>query len=120
MRSVFVAALLCLALPAAAQQAGTVSFGAPTTGGAPSGCRLFRDTTALGTVTSGQSVPNLFPAASGTWTFGVECFNASGAGPRVDTRVTLGPPLPGAPVQIVITAPCLSAVPPTCAITVTP
>ena|SRR5688572_6752163 len=118
MRLIAAGLLLCLAMPAFAQQSGTVTFGAPTTGGAPTGYRLYRDGTLVGPVTSGQTVANLFPANTGTWVFAVEAFNATGAGPRVSTTVTLGPPLPGPVINVVIDAPCAKANPPTCVITV--
>jgi len=119
MRLLAVVAVL-VALPAFSQQAGTVTFGAPTTGGAPTGYRLYRDNVLVGPVTSGQTVANLFPANVGTWAFAVEAFNAAGAGPRLSTTVTLGVPAPGVPVSIVITAPCANATPPTCTISVNP
>jgi hypothetical protein len=121
MRFIFAAvALLALSVPALAQQAGSVTFSPPTTGGAPTGYRLYRDNTLIGPVTSGQAIPALFPANTGSWVFAVEAFNATGAGARSAVTATLGPVVPGAPVQITITAPCASANPPTCVITVTP
>ena len=117
------AVLLLVSFPVLAQQAGTVTFGAPTTGGAPTGYRLYRDGTQVGTtVTSGQTVANLFPTNTGTWVIGVEAFNTAGAGPRVTRTVTLGPVIqpPGPIPTITITAPCATAVPATCVITVVP
>jgi hypothetical protein len=118
MRLMLALAALLLGLPALAQQAGTVSFGAPTTGGTPSGYRLYRDNVLVGPVASGQTIANLFPANVGSWAFTVEAFNTTGPGPRASVTVSLGPPIPGAPVQIVITAPCVAAG--TCVITVAP
>ena len=119
---IVVAVLLLVSFPSFAQQAGTVSFDPPNTGGAPTGYRLYRDNVLVGPVTSGQTVPNLFPANTGTWVIAVEAFNTAGPGPRSSKTVTLSPPLqpPGAPLNIVIVAPCASATPPTCVITVTP
>ena len=124
----YLAGLLALvALPAFAQQSGTVTFGAPTTGGTPAGYRLYRDTTLVGPVTSGQTITNLFPANAGTWTYAVESHNAAcgttglPACPRVSVTYTLGPPPlqpPGPVINVIIQAPCATASPPTCTVTV--
>lgn len=111
--------LLLVAFPLAAQQAGTVTFDPPTTGGAPTGYRLYRDSTLIGPVTSGQTIPGLFPANTGTWVISVEAFNATGPGPKVGKTVTLGPVVPGAVINLTITAPCAVAQPPTCSVVVT-
>lgn len=126
---IVVAALLCLPLPAAAQPSGTVTFVAPSTGGVPSSFRLFRDTTDLGAVVVGtNTVANMFPASTGTWTFAIESRNAAcGASPlptcaRVTQSYTLGPPPlqpPGPVINVTISAPCATASPPTCTVTVT-
>jgi hypothetical protein len=119
--------LLAFSLPLAAQQAGTVTFDTPSSGGAPSSYRLFRDTTDLGAVTSGQNVPTMFPAGTGPWTFHIESRNAAcGASPlpacpRFSRVVTIGPPPlqpPGPVINVTITAPCATTSPPTCTINV--
>lgn len=122
MRSLLVAALLCLVMPVAAQQSGTVTFDPPTTGGVPTGYRLYRDNVLVGPVTSGQTVANLFPANTGAWAIAVESFNTAGPGPRVTKTVTLGPPPiqpPGPVINVVIDAPCAKATPPTCTVNIT-
>lgn len=122
MRQIAAVLLLLVCLPAFGQQAGTVTFDAPTTGGAPTGYRLYRDNVLVGPVTSGQTIPNLFPANTGTWVIAVESFNTAGPGPRVTKTVTLGPPPiqpPGPVINVVIDAPCAKASPPTCTINVT-
>lgn len=124
------AAAMAAALPLAAQQAGSVTFDAPSSGGAPSAYRLFRDSTDLGAVTAGaaNTVATMFPANTGTWTFAIESRNAAcGASPlptcpRVTRVVTLGPPPlqpPGPVINVLIQAPCAVASPPTCSINVT-
>lgn len=120
MRSLAALVLLTISLPLAAQQAGSVTFDAPTTGGAPSGYRLYREGALVGPVTSGQVIQGLFPSNAGTWMFAVEAFNAAGAGPRVTRSVTLTPPLqpPGPVINIIIASPCTQAVPP-CSLNVT-
>jgi hypothetical protein len=128
MRFAFAAVLLFVAYQAVAQQSGVVQFSPPTTGGAVAGYRLYRDNVLVGAVTPGQTVAGLFPANTGTWTFGVEAHNAAcGASPlpactRITTPpITLGPPPlqpPGAVINVVITAPCATANPPTCSINV--
>lgn len=122
MKLIFAAfALLALSLPAFAQQSGTVTFNAPTTGGPPAGYRLYRDDTLIGPVTSGQTVAGLFPANTGSWLIEVEPLNSAGAGPRLGLTVTLGPPVqvPGPVINIAISAPCATAQPPTCTVVVT-
>ena len=109
--------LLVIAVPALAQQNGIVRFD-PAPGATSH--RLYRDNVLVGPVTNGQTITNLFPANAGTWTFSVEGVNTTGAGPRGNFTATLGPALPGAPVNITITAPCATAQPPTCVITVNP
>jgi len=128
MRSLLAAlALLCFSLPCAAQQSGTVTFDVPTTGGTPAGYRLYRENVLVGPVTSGQTIANLFPANTGTWTFAVETHNAAcGASPlpacpRVSFTRTLGPPPiqpPGPVINVTVTAPCATASPPTCTISI--
>jgi hypothetical protein len=122
--------LLAFSLPLAAQQSGVVNFGAPIAGGAPAGYRLYRDGALVGPVTAGQTVPNLFPANTGAWTFAVEAHNAAcgttplPACPRVTPAISptvLGPPPllpPGPVINVTITAPCATASPPTCTINV--
>ena len=121
--------LLIVCTPAFAQQSGTVTFSPPDTGGTPTGYRLYRDNTLVGPVTPGQTISGLFPADTGTWTFGVEAFNAAcGVSPLpACTRVTTppitlgGPPLqpPGPVIGLIISAPCATTSPPTCTVTVT-
>ena len=127
MRFLFAGLLALVALPALAQQAGTVTFDVPTTGGTPAGYRLYRENVLVGPVTSGQTIANLFPANTGTWTCAVESHNAAcGASPlpacpRVSFSRTLGPPPlqpPGPVINVTVTAPCATAQPPTCTITV--
>lgn len=110
--------LLALSLPLAAQQAGTVTFDVPSSGGAPTSYRLFRDGTLVGNLTPGQTITALFPSSAGSWVIGVEAVNATGAGPRVNRTVTLGPPLPGPVRNLNITLSCSTATPPTCSVTV--
>lgn len=115
MRS-FVAALalLCFALPVAAQQSGTVSFDAPNTGGAPTGYRIYRDNVLVGAVTPGQSVTALAPSNAGTWVLGVEAFNATGPGTRVNKSVTIGALPPGPVRNLTFTFSCSTSTPPAC------
>jgi len=116
----FAILVLCLlALPAFAAQNGTITFDVPNTGGAPTGYRLYRDGTLVGAVTSGQTFTALFPNDIGTYTIGVEAFNATGAGPRVNKSVVLGPVVPGPVRNLVITLNCATTTPPTCTVTVT-
>lgn len=120
MRFLFAAvAALAISLSAVAQQqAGTITFDAPGSGGAPTSYRFYRDGTLVGNVTSGQTISALVPSSAGQWTIGVEAVNASGAGPRVNRIVTAGPPLPGPVRNLNITLSCSTATPPTCSVTV--
>lgn len=119
MRSILLAAALCaLAFSALAQQSGVVQFDPPNTGGAPAGYRLYRDNVLVGAVTPGQAVSALFPSNTGTWVIGVEAFNATGAGPRVNKSVTLGVVAPGPVRNFVITLNCAGTSPPTCTVVI--
>jgi hypothetical protein len=122
MRYLLAFALLVASLPALAAQDGTVTFSPPTSGGAPTGYRLYRDGTLVGPVTSGQTIPGLFPNDTGTYVIGVEALNTAGAGTRVNRTVVLGPPPvqpPGPVINLTINAPCATSNPPTCTIVVT-
>lgn len=112
------AALLVFCLPVSAQQNGTITFDLPNTGGAPTGFRLYRDNVLVGAVASGQTLSALLPGNTGTWTIGVEAFNATGPGPRVNKSVTVGPVVPGPVRNLVITLNCETTNPPTCTVSV--
>lgn len=103
---------------AANPQDATITFSPPTTGGAPTGYRAYRDATLVGPVVSGQPLTAFFPADIGTFVVGVEPFNATGAGPRTTATAVLGPTAPGAIPKITITVPCATALPPTCTLVV--
>jgi len=126
------ALLLLVALPALAQQSGTVQFDPPNTcvvAGthaassaaastcAPSGYRVYRDGTLVGAITPGGSIT--FPA-NGTFVIGVEGFDADGAGPRVNKQVVVGPPptVPGPVRNFTIIGTCATTNPVTCSFTV--
>jgi hypothetical protein len=113
-----VVGLACLAPAAFAAQDGTITFSPPVTGGAPTGYRLYRDSTLVGTVSSGQTLTALFPNDVGVYQIGVEAFNATGAGPRVTQTVTLGAVVPGPVTNLKITLNCATTSPPTCTVTV--
>lgn len=107
-----------VALGAHAAQNATITFDVPSTGGAPTGYRVYRDGTLVGAVTSGQTLTALFPNDTGTYTIGVEAFNATGAGPRVNKSVVLALAAPGPVRNLVITCP-VPATPATVTCTVT-
>lgn len=123
MRALIVVALALAALQAHAQQAGQVTFGMPvvdSTHDPATAVQLSRDGVIVGDVTSGQTIPNLFPANSGTWVFTLIARNTWGPGPPVQYQAVLGPPKPPGPViNVVIDAPCAKAQPPTCSLTIT-
>lgn len=121
-RWLIAATLLCLTVPALAQQSATISFDPPSTGGAPTGYRLYRDGTLVSAVTSGQTLTNLFPSNAGSWVIGVEAFNATGPGPRVNQTVTIGPVAPGPVrnVQINCPVPVVTPATVTCSVTAAP
>jgi len=112
-------AAVLLALPAIAAQNGTITFDVPNTGGAPTGYRLFRDGTIVGSVTNGQTFTALSPVDVGTVLLGIESFNATGTGPRVNKSVTLGAVVPGPVRNVVYTFACAQTTPPTCTVTIT-
>lgn len=104
-RLLFTLLAVSASFAALAAQNGTVTFDVPNTGGAPTGYRLYRDGTLVGSVTSGQTFTALFPNDTGTYVIGVEAFNATGPGPRVNKSVTLSPLVPGPVRNVVITCP---------------
>lgn len=111
-------AVLLLCAPVFAAQDATFVITPPTTGGAPTGYRVYRDGTLVGPVISGQPIPAFFPTDTGTFALGFEAFNVTGAGPRYAASVAINPPAPGAIPKIVITVPCATASPPTCTVVV--
>lgn len=106
----------------------TITITPPVTGGAPAGYRAYRDGTAIGApclapstglcAVSGQPIVSGFPDNVGTYVLGVEAFNATGTGPRLNNTVTMTPPVPGAIPKITITVPCATTLPPTCTVVV--
>jgi len=119
MRLTLLAVLCALALPVLAQESATVLFDPPSSGGAPTGYRLYRDNVLVVTVTAGQTIPNLAPDAN-PHTYALEAFNATGPGPRVTFGPTSPGPLPpGPPRNFRLVFDCAVATPPTC-VQVTP
>lgn len=125
------AVLACLAPAAFAApqpQDMTVTITIPNTGGAPVGYRLYRDGTAIGTpcappsaglcFASGVPVSNALPDNTGVYVIGTEAFNATGTGPRLNSTLTMTPPVPGAIPKITISVPCATTLPPTCTVVV--
>lgn len=113
-------ALVALAaLPLNAAQNAAFTFDIPNTGGTPTGYRVYRDNTLVGSLTSGQSLNAFFPNDTGTYLVGVEAFNATGPGSRVNKTVVLGPAVPGPVRNLVITLNCATTTPATCTVTVT-
>lgn len=111
------AALFAAPVPAlAAPQDITVTFDVPTTGGAPTGYRLFKDGTQVGAVIPGQKFTAALPG-DGSYVLGVEAFNATGAGARVNRTITVGPLVPGPVGNLVITIACATTTPATCTVT---
>lgn len=102
-----------LAMPAfaASPQDGTFTITPPTTGGAPTGYRVYVDNKLFGTVTSGQKLTALVPDF-GTYSIALEPFNSAGSGPRTTQQHTLGGP-PG-PATFTLTFSCTQTTPPTC------
>lgn len=114
------AVAIALAVPPAAfaAQDATITFSPPITGGAPTGYRLYRDSTLIGSVSSGQTLTALFPNDIGTYAIAVSAFNATGEGPKVTQTVTLGAVVPGPVQNLTITLKCATASPPTCTVIV--
>jgi len=115
----FAVLLALIALSAFAAQNATITFDVPNTGGAPTGYRLFRDGALVGSVANGQTLTALFPNDVGTYLIGVEAFNATGAGQRVNKSVVLGDVVPGPVRNLLITLNCATTSPPTCTVVIT-
>lgn len=84
----------------------------------PTGFRIYRNNTLVGAIASGGSIQ--FPA-NGTFTVGIEPYDADGPGPRVNKQVVVGPPptVPGPVRNFTLTAACATTTPVSCTFTVT-